>query len=64
MITNRELQKILDQVNGIFKSYDMRISKLEDELKNAKEAKVEKSQEAEQEKPKRKPGRPRLNNNG
>lgn len=55
MITNRELQGILDQVNKIFKAHETRISQLENELKKIKEQKPE---------TKRKPGRPRVSDNG
>jgi len=55
MITNKELQNILDQVNGIFKSHENRISQIENELKKLKEEKPE---------TKRKPGRPKATDNG
>lgn len=61
MITNRELQNILDQVNKIFKSQENRISELESRLQKKEEPKPSPEKE---EKPKRKPGRPRLSDNG
>lgn len=33
MITKRELEEVLQQVNAIFKQYDDRITKLEEALK-------------------------------
>lgn len=55
MITNKELQNILDQVNNIFKTHENRISQLESEIKKLKEEKPE---------TKRKPGRPRVSDDG